>query len=68
LPRRSSSESRINHPHLDATTITTTNVEVRDSLKVLMAVLGLVGISGMYLSQVLPDAFYRLLAFPTASP
>jgi hypothetical protein len=43
---------QINHPHLDASSITTANVLVRDCLKVLMAVLALVGIAGMYLSQV----------------
>lgn len=43
---------QINHPHLDASSITTTEVAVRSSLKVLMAVLGLVGITGMYLRQV----------------
>jgi len=43
---------QINHPHLDATSVTTTEVVVRDSLKVLMAVLALVGITGMYLRQV----------------
>jgi hypothetical protein len=43
---------QINHPQLNATSITTTDVYFRDSLKVLMAVLALVGITGMYLSQV----------------
>jgi hypothetical protein len=43
---------QINHPHLDATTITTTELAVRNSLKVLMAALALVGITGMYLHQV----------------
>lgn len=43
---------QIGHPHLDATSATTTDVVVRDSLKVLMAALALVGITGMYLSQV----------------
>ncbi|HET7476731.1 MAG TPA: hypothetical protein VFJ97_12020 [Dermatophilaceae bacterium] len=43
---------QIKHPHLDATSITTTEVAVRNSLKVLMAALALVGISGMYLHQV----------------
>jgi hypothetical protein len=42
----------INHPHLDATSVTTTEVAVRNALKVLMAVLALVGITGMYLHQV----------------
>jgi hypothetical protein len=43
---------QINHPHLDATSITTTELAVRNSLKVLMAVLALVGITGMYLRQM----------------
>jgi hypothetical protein len=43
---------QINHPHLDATSITTTEMAIRDSLKILMAVLALVGITGMYLRQV----------------
>jgi hypothetical protein len=43
---------QINHPHLDVTSITTTEMVVRDSLKVLMAALALAGITGMYLRQV----------------
>lgn len=43
---------QINHPHLDATSIVTTEMAVRGSLKVLMAALALVGITGMYLTQV----------------
>jgi len=43
---------QINHPPLDASTITTTEVAIRDALKVVMAVLALVGITGMYLRQV----------------
>lgn len=42
----------IGHPHMDATSITTTEVVVRNSLKVLMAALALGGITGMYLYQV----------------
>jgi hypothetical protein len=43
---------QINHPHLDATSIATTDVMIRNSLKMLMAALALVGITGMYLRQV----------------
>src|SRR5258705_13384047 len=43
---------QINRPHLDATSITTTEMAIRGSLKILMAVLALVGITGMYLRQV----------------
>jgi hypothetical protein len=42
---------QINHPDLNATSIQTTNVYVRDCLKVLMAALALAGITGMYLNQ-----------------
>ena len=43
---------QINHPHLDASTITTTEVTVRSTAKLAMAALALVGITGMYLRQV----------------
>jgi hypothetical protein len=39
------------HPHLDVSSVTTTEVVVRNSLKVLMAALALAGITGMYLQQ-----------------
>src|SRR5919202_951667 len=43
---------QIGHPQLNLTTITTTDVFVRDCFKVLMCALAVAGISGMYLSQV----------------
>ncbi len=43
---------QINHPHLDATSITTTDAIARNSLKMLMAALALAGITGVYLRQV----------------
>lgn len=43
---------QINHPHLDATSVVTTEMAVRGTLKVLMAALALAGITGMYLRQV----------------
>jgi hypothetical protein len=42
----------INHPHVDVVSITTTELVIRNSLKVLMCALALAGIAGMYLSQV----------------
>ena len=54
---------QIGHPDLDANSITTTNVYVRDSLKVLMAVLALVGITGMYLSQVRRNGVLGLIGY-----
>jgi hypothetical protein len=43
---------QIRHPHLDATFVTTTDYMVRETMKVLMAVLSLIGITGIYLRQV----------------
>jgi hypothetical protein len=54
---------QINHPHLDATSITTTEVVLRNSLKVLMAALALAGITGMYLSQVRRNGFLGLIGY-----
>jgi hypothetical protein len=54
---------QINHPHLDATSITTTEVVVRNSLKVLMAALALAGITGMYLSQLRRNGFLGLIGY-----
>jgi hypothetical protein len=54
---------QIGHPQLNATTITTTNVYVRDQLKVLMAVLALVGITGMYLSQIRRNGVLGLIGY-----
>jgi hypothetical protein len=42
---------QIGHPYLDASSITTTDVMVRNALKVLMAALALAGITGVYLFQ-----------------
>jgi len=54
---------QVGHPDLDATSITTTEMEVRDSLKVLMAVLALVGITGMYLRQVKETGVLGLIGY-----
>jgi hypothetical protein len=54
---------QIGHPHLDATSITTTEVVLRNSLKVLMAALTLVGITGMYLSQVRRNGLLGLIGY-----
>jgi hypothetical protein len=43
---------QIGHPHSDVTAVTTTEWAVRNSFKVVMAALALVGITGMYLRQV----------------
>jgi hypothetical protein len=54
---------QINHPYLDASSITTTEMAIRDSLKVLMALLALVGITGMYLRQVRPMGVLGLIGY-----
>jgi len=43
---------QLGHPHFDAASIQTTEVKVRDTLKVIMCALSLAGIGGLYLSQV----------------
>ena len=43
---------QIGHPYLDASSITTTDVIIRNSLKMLMVALALAGITGVYLFQV----------------
>jgi hypothetical protein len=54
---------QIGHPHLDAAAVTTTELLVRGSLKFLMAVLSLVGITGMYLSQVRRNGVLGLIGY-----
>jgi hypothetical protein len=54
---------QINHPHLDATSIQTTEMAVRDTLKVVMASLALAGITGMYLSQVRRNGVLGLIGY-----
>lgn len=54
---------QINHPHLDAAFITTTEWTVRQTVKVLMAGLSLVGITGMYLRQVKQTGALGLLGY-----
>jgi hypothetical protein len=59
---------QINHPHLDATSIATTEVIIRDSLKVVMAALALVGITGMYLSQARRNGLLGLVGYLLLAP
>jgi hypothetical protein len=54
---------QLNHPHLDATSLVTTEVVVRNGLKMLMAVLALAGITGMYLRQVRQTGVLGLLGY-----
>jgi hypothetical protein len=54
---------QIGHPHLDASSITSTEVQIRGFLKFLMAILALVGITGMYLSQVRRNGVLGLIGY-----
>jgi hypothetical protein len=54
---------QINHPHLDANFVTTTEWTVRQSMKVLMAALALVGITGMYLRQIKETGVLGLIGY-----
>jgi hypothetical protein len=54
---------QLNHPHLDAASVVTTEVIVRNCLKMLMAVLALAGITGMYLRQVRQTGALGLLGY-----
>jgi hypothetical protein len=54
---------QINHPQLDATSIQTTEMAVRDTAKALMAALALVGITGMYLNQIRKHGLLGLVGY-----
>ncbi len=54
---------QVNHPHLDVTTVTTTEMAVRSTVKVAMAALALVGITGIYLRQVRETGLLGLLGY-----
>ncbi len=54
---------QINHPHLDVTSVTTTEVVIRGALKIVMAALALAGITGMYVSQVRRNGILGLAGY-----
>ena len=54
---------QIGHPPLNLTSITTTDVFIRESLKVLMCALAVAGITGMYLSQVRRNGLLGLIGY-----
>ncbi|TCO45934.1 hypothetical protein [Actinocrispum wychmicini] len=54
---------QVNHPHMDVTSVTTTDWVVRNTLKMLMAALALTGITGMYLHQVTKMGVLGLLGY-----
>ncbi len=54
---------QVGHPTLDLDFITTTEAAVRNTAKVLMAALALVGITGMYLSQIRRNGVLGLVGY-----
>lgn len=54
---------QINHPPMDLSSVETTEWVVRNSAKVLMAALALVGVTGMYLRQVRQVGVFGLIGF-----
>jgi hypothetical protein len=54
---------QIGHPDVDTTSIATTEVAIRNSLKILMAALALAGITGMYLSHVRRNGLLGLFGY-----
>lgn len=54
---------QINHPPLDVAFVTTTEFAVRQGMKIAMAVLSLVGITGMYLTQVRRAGILGLIGY-----
>jgi hypothetical protein len=58
---------QIGHPHLDAESVTSTEVAVRTGFKVLMAALALVGLTGMYLRQVTKTGVLGLVGYVVIS-
>lgn len=54
---------QINHPSVDVASITTTELAIRNSLKVLMAVLAVAGFTGMYVSQVRRNGVLGLVGY-----
>jgi hypothetical protein len=54
---------QIGHPHLDVNSIVTTELAVRSTLKLVMASLALVGITGLYLSQIRRNGLLGLIGY-----
>ena len=54
---------QIKHPHLDATFAATTEYAIRETMKILMAVLSVIGITGIYLRQVKQTGVLGLLGY-----
>ena len=54
---------QINHPPMDVSSVATTEWLVRNSAKVVMAALALVGVTGMYLRQVRQTGLLGLVGY-----
>ena len=54
---------QIKHPHLTADFITTREYAVRETMKIAMAVLSLIGITGIYLRQVRQTGVLGLIGY-----
>jgi len=54
---------QVGHPYLDATTVTSADYTVREAVKTLMAVLSLIGITGMYLRQTRQTGALGLIGY-----
>ncbi|HJR46097.1 MAG TPA: hypothetical protein VJ927_10890 [Actinomycetota bacterium] len=54
---------QIGHPDMNPTSITTTEVVIRNTLKVLMCALAVAGITGMYVSQVRRNGTVGLIGY-----
>ncbi len=58
---------QIGHPHMDATSIGTTEMGIRTTVKILMAMLAVVGLTGMYLRQVTKTGVLGLVGYVALS-
>jgi len=54
---------QIGHPMLNTTSIQSTNVYIRDQIKILLSILALFGLAGMYLSQVRRNGLLGLIGW-----
>lgn len=58
---------QIGHPQVNTETIQSTNVFIRDQFKLLMALLALVGLAGIYLSQIRRNGLLGLIGYTLLS-
>ncbi|MGH3345909.1 MAG: hypothetical protein ACRDO4_02905 [Nocardioides sp.] len=58
---------QVGHPHMDAASIGTTEMGIRTTVKILMAMLAVVGLTGMYLRQVTKTGVLGLVGYVVLS-